>query len=183
MSKKLTVAQLKKQLKEFSQDELIYLVCHLYKSIPEAADYINAEMGDQEYVAQLLEDAKKKVRKEFFPARGFGRLSLSTAKQAISSFKKVCQDPNMIIDLQLYYVECGVEFTNTYGDINESFYSSMESMYWTVIEAINKSDDRQFYETFADRLKAVIEETEGIGWGFYDGLCDSYYSLRWIEEE
>ena len=57
MSKKLTVAQLKKQLKEFSQDELIYLVCHLYKSIPEAADYINAEMGDQEYVAQLLEDA------------------------------------------------------------------------------------------------------------------------------
>ena len=46
MSKKLTVAQLKKQLKEFSQDELIYLVCHLYKSSPEAADYINAEMGD-----------------------------------------------------------------------------------------------------------------------------------------
>ena len=125
----------------------------------------------------------KKVRKEFFPSRGYGRLSLATAKQAISSFKKVCQDPNMIIDLQLYYVECGVEFTNTYGDINESFYSSMESMYWTVIEAINKSDDRKLYETFADRLKAVIEETEDIGWGFYDGLCDSYYSLKWIEEE
>ena len=56
-------------------------------------------------------------------------------------------------------------------------------MYWTVIEAINKSDDRKLYETFADRLKAVIEETEDIGWGFYDGLCDSYYSLKWIEEE
>ena len=89
----------------------------------------------------------------------------------------------MINDLQLYYVECGVEFTNTYGDINESFYSSMGNMYWTVIEAINKSDDRKLYETFADRLKAVIEETEDIGWGFYDGLCDSYYSLKWIEEE
>ena len=69
------------------------------------------------------------------------------------------------------------------SEFNASFYSSMENMYWTVIEAINKSDDRKLYETFADRLKAVIEETEDIGWGFYDGLCDSYYSMKWIEEE
>ena len=183
MSKKLTMAQLKKQLKDFSQDELIYLICQLYKSSSEAADFINVEIGSPEYVIELLEEAKKKVRKEFFPTRGFGRLSLSSAKEAISSFGKICSDVSMVIDLELYYVECGVEFTNTYGDINESFYSSMERMYWVVIEKLNKSDDMHLYETFADRLSAVIEETEGIGWGFYDGLCDSYYSLKWIEEE
>ena len=111
------------------------------------------------------------------------QLYKTSPEAAISSFGKVCSDVSMVIDLQLYYVECGVEFTNTYGDINESFYSSMERMYWAVIEKLNKSDDRHLYETFADRLRAVIEETEGIGWGFYDGLCDSYYSLKWIEEE
>ena len=25
----------------------------------------------------------------------------------------------------LFYVECGIEFTNMYGDINEAFYYSM----------------------------------------------------------
>ena len=179
----MTVSQLKKLLNESSQDELMYLICQMYKSIPEAANYINAEMGDQEYINDLLDEAKKKVRKEFFPARGFGRLSLSSAKSAITSFKKICSDPGLIIDLQLYYVENGVEFTNTYGDINESFYNSMESMYWTVIETINKSDDRALYEQFANRLKAVVDDTKGIGWGFYDGLCDSYYSLKWLDEK
>jgi hypothetical protein len=29
----------------------------------------------------------------------------------------------------LFYVEMGVRYTNQYGDINESFYTSMESMY------------------------------------------------------
>ena len=182
MSKKLTAAQLKKLLKECSQDELIYLISRLYKAVPEAADFINVELGDQEYISGLLEEAKKKVRKEFFPNRGYGRLSLSTAKSAISSFKRVCTDPVMIIDLQLYYVECGVEFTNSYGDINESFYSSMERMYWAVIETLNKSDDERLYQLFSERLKAVVDDSSGIGWGFYDGLCDSYYSLKWVRE-
>ena len=49
MSKKLTTTQLKKQLKECSQDELIDLISRIYKAVPETADFINVELGDQEY--------------------------------------------------------------------------------------------------------------------------------------
>ena len=57
-----------------------------------------------------------------------------------------------------------------------------ESMYWTVIETLNKSDDGKLYQMFSERLKAVVDDSSGIGWGFYDGLYESYYSLKWIEE-
>lgn len=111
-----------------------------------------------------------------------GRLSLSSAKSVIASFKRVCKDPAMILDLQLYYVENGVEFTNTYGDINESFYNSMGSVYHTVTETLNKLDDESLYLQFEERLKAVLDETDGIGWGFNEDLSDSYYSLKWVKE-
>lgn len=181
MAKKLTATQLKKKLKEYSQEELIYLISRVYQSCPEAADLINADLGDEDYTAKLLSEAKAKVRKEFFPTRGMGRLSLSAAKSVITSFKRVCKDPAMVLDLQLYYVENGVEFTNAYGDINEPFYNSMGSVYHTVTETLIKMDDEKLYRKFAKRLKAVLDETEGIGWGFNEDLSDSYYSLKWAE--
>ena len=58
----------------------------------------------------------------------------------------------------------------------------MERMYWAVIETLNKSDDERLYQMFSERLKAVVDDSNGIGWGFYDGLCDSYYSLKWVGE-
>ena len=36
----------------------------------------------------------------------------------------------------LYYVEMGVQFTNAYGDIDEAFYNSMESMYERAVKYI-----------------------------------------------
>lgn len=53
----------------------------------------------------------------------------------------------------LYYVEKGVEFTNNYGDIDQSFYSSIESMYERVI--ILCDEEEEYYNFFANRLKQV----------------------------
>ena len=84
--KKITKTALKKQLQTQSQGELIDLVLMLYSTVPEAVDYINIEYGGEEYAHELLSKAKRQVRNEFFPARGMGRLSLSTAKAAIRDF-------------------------------------------------------------------------------------------------
>ncbi|MDO4339391.1 MAG: DUF6155 family protein [Eubacteriales bacterium] len=183
VKKKMSMAELKKELKQMSQDQMIDLVTRLYKSSKEACDLINGEFAGDAYLEQMLEESKAKVRKEFFPTRGMGRLSLSAAKSAISAFKKVCGNPKYVLDLQLYYVECGVEFTNTYGDITEAFYDSMDSMYSTVVRTLNKLDDIHLFELFKDRLIAVIDETGGCGWGFNEGLCFSYGSLKWVEED
>lgn len=67
-----------------------------------------------------------------------------------------------------------------YGDIDERFYVSMMSMYDKVICECNKNEP--FYALLKDRLYALIEESAGIGWGYHDGLCEIYYSLKMLEE-
>ena len=45
----------------------------------------------------------------------------------------------------LFYVECGVEFTNMYGDINEAFYYSIESMFADFVRVLNSLDSEAYY--------------------------------------
>jgi len=39
----------------------------------------------------------------------------------------------------LRFVECGVELTNTYGDIDENFYTSVENTYANALELIDNN--------------------------------------------
>ena len=82
-----------------------------------------------------------------------------------------------MIDLMLYYVETGVKYTREYGDIDEPFYNSMENMYASALELIEKlSLHRDFYA----RCKKIVTNTEGIGWGFYDNL--SYLFEKYFKQ-
>ena len=71
----------------------------------------------------------------------------------------------------LFYVEQGVKFTNAYGDIDEPFYNSMESMYAKALELITKYDLK---DVFYPRCRRIVDDTSGIGWGFHDTLGDLY---------
>ncbi|HHY74279.1 MAG TPA: hypothetical protein GX497_13855 [Bacillus bacterium] len=108
-------------------------------------------------------------------------MRLSEARNAIANFKKITGDQLRTLDLMLFYVEVGTEFTNTYGDIDGKFYDSMVSMYNKVIIECDK--DENLFKIFRDRLYAVVEESDGIGWGYHDDLCELYYSLEWLEDE
>lgn len=178
MGKKLTVTQIKKELSKLPNEALVDMICMLCKSSKEVIDQVNLFLGNDSFVDEALEEAKKKVRNQFFTKRGYGRLNLTTAKSEISKFKKIYNDPVRTIDLQLYYVECGIEFTNELGDISESFYNSMAGMYETVVKSLIKLRDPNLMEKFMPRLKKAVDDTDGIGWGFYDDICNSFSKLE-----
>jgi hypothetical protein len=69
----------------------------------------------------------------------------------------------------LFYVETGVKFTNDFGDIDEGFYSSMETTYVAALTLMRKEN---LLDKFADRAGKVVSDTSGIGWGFHDYLGD-----------
>ncbi|WP_431026721.1 DUF6155 family protein [Lysinibacillus sp. LZ02] len=177
----LKLNELKKELKELDQKQLIQLVSELYKVNKDVQHYLSNKFGGEAAILELYEKTKEKVTDEFFPKRGFGKLRLAEAKKAISNFKKLSSDAVKTIDLMLYYVEIGTEFTHTYGDIDARFYDSMNSMYDKVITECNKNEE--YYQLFKDRLYAVVEDSQDIGWGYHDVLCGSYYALNWLEEE
>ena len=172
--KLITNTQIKKTIKDCERDECVDIILEIAESCPQAREFLTLKFTENQN--DILEKYKDKVRYEFFPPRGFGRLNLREAKKAISDFKKLCPDKIMVIDLMLFYVENCVEFTNNYGDIDERFYNSAESVYEQAVREVNIAG-ASAYAKFADRLEAVVNNTSGIGWGFHDCLQDIYNGL------
>jgi hypothetical protein len=177
LKNKLTVSELKKELKTLNQSQLITIISEAYKLNDEVKQFLSAKFLGKETMIELFEYYKKAIEDEFFPDRGFGKMRLAQAKKAISTFKKITGDELFTLELMLFYVETGVEFTNTYGDINEPFYISMESMYEKVVAKCNENET--IYKKYKNRLEAVVNDTSGIGWGFHDELSGIYGTIVW----
>lgn len=175
----ITITQLKKSLRDYSQDDFVDLITDISQSCPQAREFLTVKFSSRESTEKLLDKYKQQIENEFFPKRGFGRLNLRDAKKAIADFKKICKDKVKGIDIMLFYVENCVDFTDQFGDINENFYNSAISVYGDVIKEINYSDV-ETYNMFSDRLKSAAENACE-GWGFQDCMMDLYYQIDWIE--
>lgn len=166
----LNLTALKQYLKSCSKEELISDIAELFKRFEPVKDYYQVKLSPEEETP-VVKKYKQIIENEFFPSRGYGRAKLSVARKAVTDYKKVSRNPMSLADLMLFYVEQGVRFTNEYGDIDEPFYNSMESMYEKAIEWIVKNE---MQDLFKERCKKIVEDTSGIGWGFHDGLSDIY---------
>jgi hypothetical protein len=121
--------------------------------------------------ADLIAEYKARIKREFFPARGFGAARLSVARTAVNDYAKLAPPPASLIDLMLFYVENGVQYTRTYGDITAAFYRSMETMYDHALQSITTNG---LGEEFEDRCAQIVAQTVSIGWGFHDELSALY---------
>lgn len=161
---------LKKYLAQCSKKELEHDLNDLFTKFEVVRNYFQSKLNVTDNL-RLLEKYKEIVNNEFFPRRGFGRARLAIARKAITDYKKVCTSADQLADLMLFYVEAGVNFTNTYGDITTAFYSSLETMYAQAVQLIVKHGMR---DLFQKRCAQIMQQTSGIGWGFHDAICDIY---------
>lgn len=169
-----TWATIKRALADLNQAELVDLVRELYQLNADNKVFLSSRFTSVD-VQTLAEPYRKTIRDQFNPARGFPKLSLRTARKALNDFKKACADPAAVADLLIYYVEQGVICTNNYGDIDENFYSSLESVYAEAIDVITKQDDAALAEQFYNRMRSIVYKTGNIGWGFHDFLNDEFH--------
>jgi hypothetical protein len=177
---KIKVSELKKQLKQYDQKELVELIVEMFKNNKDVQNFLSSKLLGDEAIEGLFTQARKKVENEFFPDRGHGKLRLAEAKKEINVFKKTTNDQKRTVDLMLFYVEQGVEFTSSFGDISEGFYTSMIKMFDQVAEECDR--DEELYKAFSSRLDNVVSAAPE-GWGFQDALMDSYYSIEWVIDE
>lgn len=173
MSKKPNLTELKKQLRKKTQYELVEEIAHLYKRFSNVKEFYQASFFNDD--SAVLEKYKKLVRDEYIPSgrRQFPRMRASVARKAISDYKKVSCSNAGLADIMLTFVESGVWCTREYGDIDEPFYCSMESMYENAAKLITKEG---LIQTFDDRLCDILEKTSQMGWGFHDALSETYDS-------
>jgi hypothetical protein len=166
---KITLGTLKKHLKQRSHDELVADIAELFTRLDAVKDYFALQL--QGPYVDVSEEYKARIKAEFFPARGYGEARLSVARKAVTDYKKLGPPPASLADLMLYYVETGVRFTNTYGDINEAFYNSMVTMYQRAVELLSAHG---LLAGFEERCLKIVTATRNIGWGFHDDLSDIY---------
>ena len=167
--KTISSAILRKHLQSLTKDKLIVTFSKVYSLYPEIGEYFQSLLhtaGKDE----ITQKYKKIIHEEFFPARGLPKARLSVVRKAVQQCCKLV-DEYKCIDIMVYYVEQGAKFTMAYGDIDEQFYSSMESMYE---DAIIRAKRFGLLDNFIPRLRKIVEDTYGCGWGFYDGLSDTF---------
>lgn len=68
-------------------------------------------------------------------------------------------------------VENGAEFTHQFGDINESFYSSLESVLNEMVQLLLR-EGSALYPRCRERVQRLTTHADGISWGYGDTLGD-----------
>ena len=161
----------RQHLTTWEKPALLALVKDLYEAAGVNRDFIHARSKAGECGGEALEKYRSKIVEQFFPARGDGKLKLGEARKAIRDYRKATGNIPGTAELLMTYVENGTRFTHEYGDIDERFYSSVESAL-VELAALLRGEARGMYPQFRDRLARVEQMTDGIGWGFHDFVGD-----------
>lgn len=163
-------------IKSLEKPELEKELKKLFDKIPAVSQYYELELSED--TTAVLEDYKAKIRKEYFPNRGYGNARSSVSKKYISDFKRISVFPKDVIELLLYRTEMMIDFTNLYGDMEEPFYTSLVNSFGEACKMIRKEN---LEEEFKDHCIRLIDKTEDLGWGVSDGLwC---YFQNYIDDE
>ena len=174
MAKKLTKKQLENHLQHLEKKELLAEVSKLFTRVEQVREYYQMEFGGKAEREKVLADYKKQIRSQFYSSRSASPRMPKAAelRKIINAFKKVAVVQYDVVDLMLYRVETAVEFTNDFGDIDQSFYQSTIKTYCDALQLIDKE---KLHSYFNDRCGQIVDDASGIGWGFYDTLWEFFH--------
>ena len=170
-------SKLRQHLATLDKPALLALVKDLYEAAAGNRDFIQARCQAGESGGEILEKYRGKIVEQFYPARGEAKLKLGEARKAINDYRKATGNLTGTAELLMTYVEQGAEFTHEYGDIDERFYSSIESAL-DELAALLLKEARGMYPQLSERLTRIDQLSDGIGWGFHDYIGDVVWQLE-----
>jgi hypothetical protein len=171
-SPKATWKDVRAVLAKREPNELLTLIQQLYALSEDNQRFIHARYG----LGDLLRPFKEQIEANICPdpMASDEEFSIAKARKAISEYRKAADDPVGTLDLMIYFVECGTRCTLEYGDMWEEYYDSLESMFTKAVKALRKMDAKTI-RAFLPRLEKLVRDTEGMGWGYHDGLADAMF--------
>jgi hypothetical protein len=170
-------SELRRQLSTWDKPALLTLVKDLYEAAAGNRDFIQARCQVGESGGEILEKYRGKIVEQFYPKRGEAKLKLGEARKAITDYRKATGNVPGTAELLMTYVEKGAEFTHDYGDIDERFYNSVESVLDELATLLLR-EVPEVYPQVNGRLARVEQLTDGIGWGFHDYISDVVWQLE-----
>ncbi|MDO4803414.1 MAG: hypothetical protein Q4A32_01175 [Lachnospiraceae bacterium] len=185
-AKRMTLPQIRKVSKNLRTEDLAALLEGIYKSCPDAADYLNLRLAGESFKSAFFAETQDLLHNCFFTKKGKAKLYLPEAKDIIDRYERICPDPDSILDLKLHYVEYGMEIIEYYTNIPDSLYRGVEQMFQTIAKDISGLEDadvaRSLREKFDDRLASAGKER---GYGdpsFHKCMHATYLGIYWPDK-
>lgn len=138
--------------------------------------YNNKLVESNIYTGSTKTQAFKKIVKKGFgfdKPENFSLGSMACAKQTFEALKENKGSTEELLDLMLFYVECGTQFTINFGDIDEDYYVDLEELFDEIILSIKK---HSLLETFKERLNAILHESQDVSCGYGDQISDLLFN-------
>ena len=162
----------KRNIKSFNNTQLLELIGDLYRLSENHKEFFHARFSLSE---DPLESYKRIIQNAIHPCLEDNEtLDIGRAENAIEQYSKSIADVKGETELMAFFVECGNNFTLSYGDIDDEFYDSMLLMYEKAIQNVTELSPKE-QKIFKERLHEIMDSASGIGWGYRDGLRELYY--------
>jgi Na+/phosphate symporter len=157
-------------LSRFSARDLLGIIGELYSLSNDNKRFLDARfLRNNERVIQEYKDQIKKYIAPSEPWRNHDSVKISKAEKLLSDFKEAISDEYKALDLMIYYIECGTQFSCDFGDLWEEYYDSLESVFNNVIKSLQKYDNNAVHN-FIERLRTIVKKSEWMGYGYYDNI-------------
>jgi hypothetical protein len=170
--KKTTWNSVKTALAGHDKAALVGLIADLYDYSEQNRSFLHARFS---LGADPLKPYKKIIDDALCPDVMKNKpIRIAKGKQAIADYSKAIGDPKEKLELMLFFVESGTQFTLEFGDIDENFYVSLERMYKKAIDLLLTFDE-EVIDAYYSRFEKLVTSTENIGWGYHDSLADIFY--------
>ena len=163
---------IKKILQTCSANDLIGLIAELYALSKVNQDFLTARFLQD---GNTLERYKANIKKYLAPNEPWKnnqQISLREAKKVLSDYQKATHNKIGMIELMVYYVECGTDFLCEFGDMYEQYYCSLESVFANCIKTMQQFD-AEVVQDFVQRLGVVVNKASHMGWGYYDTISET----------
>lgn len=167
--KKLSLIDLKKHLGQKSKEELVLEISILYQRFPQVKDYYQIQASAEDEVVQKY---KNLIIEEFTEGkrRPFPKARLSAGKKAVSDFKKLTSDPELIVDMMLTYVESVSSFNSSFSPDTEEYYTSPEDMFDKALALMKES---KLLAKFKTRAQEIVENAVD-GYGHNESVKEKF---------
>ena len=151
---------LKNYIAQLDKNALEGQLLDLYERFPNVKTYYDFVFNPKE--DQLVDTAKLKIGKEYFPENGRRpKKRRSVAQRFIKHFKTLGVDPVLLADVMLFHIEVAQTFTAYTTIKQEAFYKSMGKAFKEAVQHISYEG---LHTHFAERLSRIVQQSTQQDW-------------------
>ncbi|AXG39632.1 MULTISPECIES: hypothetical protein [Enterococcus] len=172
----MTISGLREKLVNTDEEQLRELICQLYKHSEVSQQMIDSRFLGDDYGVRIAQEMKQKLDQAFFPHEKID-LSLANAKELLRLFRKRCQNQRALIDVELYYVECGLDFMNMFGAGDGENKNLLLVNYASAVARILEDESHIYFHMYFSRCGQIIQATKEFTPEFVRNMTAVYQQL------